>query len=89
MDKFKETKCPFLSGVKLGDFGSFLLGDNSLYRKLVGSLLYLTHSRPDLAYELGVIEIYMKYPHDIHWKDAKKDLALCARNQTIRGTLCC
>ena len=44
MDKCKESKCPFLSGVKLGDFGSSPLVDNSLYRQLVGSLLYLTLS---------------------------------------------
>ena len=30
--EFKATKCPFLSGVKLGDFRSAPLVDNSLYR---------------------------------------------------------
>ena len=41
---------------------------------LAGSLLYLTHSRPDLAYEVGVVARYMQEPHDIHWKDAKRIL---------------
>ena len=44
MVECKESKFPFLSGVKLGEFGSSPLVDNSLYRQLVGSLLYLTHS---------------------------------------------
>ena len=74
MDECKETKCPFLSGVKLGEFGSSPLVDNSLYRKLVEFLLYLTHSRPDLPYAVGDITRYMKENHDIQWKDAKRIL---------------
>ena len=47
--KFNISECkavnfPFLSGIKLGDFGASLLVDNSLYKQLVGSLLYLTES---------------------------------------------
>ena len=44
MVECKESKCPFLLGIKLGDFGSSPLVDSSLYRQLVGSLLYLTLS---------------------------------------------
>ena len=55
----QAAKCPFISEVKLGDFGSSPLVDNSLYRQLVGSLLYITHSRPDLAYAVGVVARYM------------------------------
>ena len=72
--EYNEDKCPFLSGVKLGDFGSSPLVDNSLYRQLVGNFLHLTHSRPDLDYAVGVFARYMKYPHEIHWKDAKRIL---------------
>ena len=50
MAECKATKCPFLLGVKLGDFGSPPFVDRSLYRKLVRILLYLTHSRTNLAY---------------------------------------
>ena len=50
MDECKASKFPFLSRFKLGDFCSSQLVDNLLYRKLVGSLLYLTHSRTDLDY---------------------------------------
>ena len=45
--------------------------DNSLYRKLVGSLLYLTLSQPNLDYVIGVVAIYIQKPLEIHWKDAK------------------
>ena len=50
MDECKETNLPFLSGIKLGEFGESPLVDNSLYRQPVGSLLYITHSRTDLVY---------------------------------------
>ena len=70
--KFKASKCPFLSGIKLGDFGASPVVDNSLYKQLVVSLLYLvTHSRTDLAYVVGISAIYMKEHHDIYWNSTK------------------
>ena len=72
MDKCKETNFPFLSGIKLGEFGASPLVNNSLYRQLVGILLYFTHFRPDLKYVVGVISRYMQKSHEIHWKDSKK-----------------
>ena len=59
MYECKESKLPFLSGIKLGDFGASPLADSLLYRQLVGSLMYLTHSHPDLAYDVGAIASYM------------------------------
>lgn len=32
--------------------------DESLYRSMIGSLLYLTASRPDIAYDVGVCARY-------------------------------
>ena len=74
MDECKASKFPFLSRFKLGDFCSSQLVDNLLYRKLVGSLLYLTHSRTDLDYVVGVFARNMKDSRDIHWKDVKRIL---------------
>ena len=50
----KPSKTPFLSGVKLEEAGSSPMVNNTLYRQLIGCLLYLTHTRPDLYYELSV-----------------------------------
>jgi hypothetical protein len=79
LQKFKMAECksakfPFLSGVKLTEWGSSPLVDSSLYRQLVGSLLYLTHSRPDLSYAVGAVARHMQEPHEIHWKAAKRIL---------------
>ena len=42
-----------------------------MYIELVGSLLYITHSQPILAYVVGFVSMYMKESHNIHLKDAK------------------
>jgi hypothetical protein len=71
MTDCKSSLTPFLSGVKLEDGRETPLVDNTLYRQLVGSLLYLTHSRPDLSYAVGAVSRFMQEPHELHWKDAK------------------
>ena len=43
----KASKFPFLSGLKLCEFGNSPLVDFTLYRKLVDRLIYLTHKIPD------------------------------------------
>jgi len=55
MDDCKPTPYPFQSGVKLSSTFTSLEVDASLYRQLVGSLLYLTHTRPDLSFVVGLV----------------------------------
>jgi hypothetical protein len=79
LERFRMIDCkfapiPFLSGVKLEDGGETPLVDNTLYIQLVGSLLYLTHSKPDLSYAVGVVSRFMQEPHELHWKAAKRIL---------------
>jgi hypothetical protein len=57
---------PFLSGVKLEDGRETPLVDNKLYRKLVGRLLYLTHSRPNLSYVVCTVSKFMQESHELH-----------------------
>jgi hypothetical protein len=74
MTDCKSTPNPFLSGVKLEDGEETPLVENTFYRKLVGILLYLAHSIPDLSYAVGGVSKFMKEPHELHWKDAKSIL---------------
>jgi hypothetical protein len=76
LERFHMTDCkssptPFLSGVKIEDGGDTPLVDSTLYINLVGSLLYLTHSRPDLSHAVGTVSRFMEDPHGLHWKAAK------------------
>ena len=48
--------------------------NNTLYKKWIGCLLYITHTRHDISYELSVDSRYMDQPHEIHWRVAKRIL---------------
>lgn len=43
----------------------------TLYRQLVGSLIYLTTTRPNLAYAISVLSQYMYKPLESHWNATK------------------
>ena len=59
MKDCKPSKTPFLSEVKREEADSSHMVNNTLYRKLIGCLLYLTHTRPDISYAVSVASIYM------------------------------
>ena len=74
MDDCKPAPSPFQFGVKLSTTCTFPEVDATLYRQLVGSLLYLTHSRFDLSFVIGHVSRYMQTPHESHWKVVKRIL---------------
>lgn len=39
-----------------------------MYRQLVGSLIYLTLTRPDIAYAVGVVSRFMQNPKKPHFR---------------------
>jgi hypothetical protein len=71
MIEYNFSPTPFLSRIRLEDGLDTLLVDNTLYRKLVGSIVYLTHSWPDISYAVGAVSRYMQEPHNLHWKDSE------------------
>ncbi|XP_074588084.1 uncharacterized protein LOC141843983 [Curcuma longa] len=46
--------------------------DNTLYNQIVGSLMYLTATRPDIMYVVSLISRYMECPKEIHLQVAKR-----------------
>eukprot|EP00253_Pinus_taeda_P028610 PITA_28610 len=48
--------------------------DATLYHQLVRNLLYLTHTCPDLSFDVGLIARFMQNPLEIHWKASKRIL---------------
>jgi hypothetical protein len=48
--------------------------DPTMYKILVGSLLYLTTTRPDIMYATNLVSRFMESPKDSHWKMAKRIL---------------
>eukprot|EP00253_Pinus_taeda_P006225 PITA_06225 len=48
---------------------------------LTGKLLYLTHTRPDLSFAVGLVARFLQNPRESHWKAAKRIL------RYVRGTV--
>ena len=66
MEYYKPSPSPFHSGDKLSATCTSPEVDATLYRQLVGSLLYLTHSHPNLSFDVGRVSRYMQTPHESH-----------------------
>ncbi|XP_042426160.1 uncharacterized mitochondrial protein AtMg00810-like [Zingiber officinale] len=56
------------------------LPDPNLYRTVVGSLVYLTVTRPDIAYAVHVVSQFVTAPTTVHWAAVLRIL------QYLRGT---
>ncbi|GAA0174361.1 transmembrane signal receptor [Lithospermum erythrorhizon] len=52
------------------DDNSPLLADASVYRRLVGRLLYLNFTMPDLTFSVHFLSQFMRHPSDAHWRAA-------------------
>ena len=72
LESASSVRTPMSQNVKLS---VDLLGksvDPSLYRSMISSLLYLTASRPDISYSVGVCARSMiRVPHDWFKKNHK------------------
>ena len=69
--KTKPTPCPLGINKDLGKY-SQLLENNTLYREIVGSLIYLmTNTRPDISYVITLLGQYMSKPTVAHLNLAK------------------
>eukprot|EP00253_Pinus_taeda_P030729 PITA_30729 len=74
MEDCKRAPSPFQSGAKISVTCTSQEVDSTLYRQLVGKLLYLIHTGPDLSFAVGLIARFMQNPHESQWKEAKKIL---------------
>jgi hypothetical protein len=86
LKKFKMDSCnavntPVATGLKLSKEGEGKSVDSTMYKSLVGSLRYLTMTRPDILYGVGLVSRYMETPRESHWLAAKRIL------RYIKGTL--
>ena len=57
---------PIEEGLKLCVEPNQVSTNKGRYQRLVGRLMYLAHTRPDLAYALSVVSQYMHNPREQH-----------------------
>ena len=71
----KPIGFPMESSLKLiANDSSPLLSDPASYRRLIGKLLYLTITRPDLAYAVQALSQFMSNLHSTHLQAAERVL---------------
>eukprot|EP00253_Pinus_taeda_P016543 PITA_16543 len=71
MEQCKTAATPLQQNLKLSSDDCTKQVDATLYRQLVGSLIYLMTTRPDLAYSVSVVNQFMSRPLDSHWNATK------------------
>eukprot|EP00253_Pinus_taeda_P007878 PITA_07878 len=79
LNRFGMTKCnpltaPMEQNLKLTPIDGKEFEDATKYRQLVGSLNYLTSTRPDILFNVGILSRFVQKPCEGHWFAAKRVL---------------
>jgi len=79
----KPISIPLEQNVKLSANEGNFVEDTTVYRCIVGSLIYMTITRPDLSYAIGVVSKFMQTPRKPHLDVVRRIL------RYIKNTLLC
>ncbi len=62
----KPPDTPIVQNHRLGEHTDQVSTDKGRYQRLVGKLIYLSHTRPDIAYAVNVVSQFMHNPSEDH-----------------------
>ncbi|XP_015170395.1 uncharacterized mitochondrial protein AtMg00810-like [Solanum tuberosum] len=74
MERCKSTPTPLVHNEKISKFEGGDRADPTIYRSLIGSLLYLTATRPDLMFAASLLSRFMQSRCQVHLGVAKRTL---------------
>lgn len=74
MTNSKAISTPMESSLKLTKDENGVLCDATVYRQLIGSLIYLTITRPDICFAVNSLAQFMQSPKMSHWVACKRIL---------------
>lgn len=66
MEDCKLVSTPMTTGCKLSKDDKLKEVDQKLYRSMIGSLLYVTASRPDVMHVVGLVARFQDNPKETH-----------------------
>ncbi|CAM8934687.1 unnamed protein product [Rhodiola kirilowii] len=77
LERFKLESCnavrnPIVPGAKLIKDDTCKKSDSHLYKQMVGCLMYLAATRPDIMYVLSLVCRFMENPSDSHMQAVKR-----------------
>jgi hypothetical protein len=62
MTGYKPISIPLEQNVKLSANEGDFVEDTTMYKRIMGSLIYMTITRPYLSYAIGVVSQFMQTP---------------------------
>ena len=65
-----------------------VLEDPTMYKKIVGSLLYATLTQPDMSHDVGVLSQFMQVPRKPHFGCKTQSATLCKEHTKLWALLC-
>jgi hypothetical protein len=74
MSESKPVNSPIVPGSKIHRDVNGAAVDDTYFKQIVGSLMYLTATRPDIMFSVSLISRYMSKPTELHLQAAKRIL---------------
>ncbi|CAL2260415.1 unnamed protein product [Prunus armeniaca] len=81
MENANPVSTPCVIGLKLSKDGEGKLVNSTMFRSLVGNLMYLTATRPDIMFSVSLVSRFMEKPYSNHWDVVKRIL------RYVKGTV--
>jgi hypothetical protein len=78
MEDCRPMSTPMVTNWKKLSASDSQLVDATGYRQLIGSLMYLVNTRPDICFAVNTLSQYMVEPRSVHWIGAKHVLRYIA-----------
>lgn len=72
MKQCKPMMTPMAVNEKFQKSGDELFEDSKLYKSVIGKLLYITYTRPDIVFTVNYLSRFMSQPHKVHFSAVKR-----------------
>ena len=83
LDSAKTNHTPMATNIRLDEDSNGINVDQTMYRGMIGSLLYLTASRPDISFSVGLCARFQSNPKESHHTAVKRIL------RYLKGQMTC
>ncbi|BBN68061.1 transposable element gene, partial [Prunus dulcis] len=79
LERFQMSNCnpvqnPIVPGFKITRDAEGESFDSTYYKQIIGSLMYLSATRPDMMYVVSLLSRFMEKPTELHYQAAKRVL---------------